>query len=448
MAPDSALKRLHKKVLKALTRSSATNVDMTLFRFLYDTEEQQEQEQAQQKDKSKPPPPPPYSPSSVLRALAPARFATVALGWQKRLARRVIEHPKVGAPGVVNFVVGRTAWFDAEVKGAIAPPPPSSPSPPPPPSSSSTGGGVKQVVCLAAGYEMRAHRLFATVCPAGVKFFEVDLPHASEKKQQLVQKLGLAGGDGTAATTAASTAAVVRYVPCDLSAPTGQLRQKLVDAGFDPLQPAIFTAEGLLYYLTEEAAAALLREVGAMMKEAGGGSRLAMDYLHAAALVGGQARGIGVVGEEEGKKKVKMNKKNKGPFASLPPRLPRAYEVTARSVAAKGEPFRSGVGSTALEAAAWLSDATGGLLALREHVGTRVAADALRIGGGEKKMEGDILEFYSFLTAEVAGPPPPTFKCGGMGGAGGAAMAMVAMATGNGGSGGEGGIGSDVVDVA
>lgn len=43
------------------------------------------------------------------------------------------------------------------------------------------------MVLIAAGFDTRAYRLHS---PA-VTFFEVDLPHASSKKQQLVQKLKL-----------------------------------------------------------------------------------------------------------------------------------------------------------------------------------------------------------------------------------------------------------------
>lgn len=41
-----------------------------------------------------------------------------------------------------------------------------------------------QVVIIAAGYDTRAYRLGKP----GVKFYEIDLPHASETKQQLVKK--------------------------------------------------------------------------------------------------------------------------------------------------------------------------------------------------------------------------------------------------------------------
>lgn len=42
---------------------------------------------------------------------------------------------------------------------------------------------VLQIVILAAGFDTRAYRLHRP----GVKFYEVDLPHASAKKQDLVE---------------------------------------------------------------------------------------------------------------------------------------------------------------------------------------------------------------------------------------------------------------------
>jgi O-methyltransferase involved in polyketide biosynthesis len=42
-----------------------------------------------------------------------------------------------------------------------------------------------QIVIVAAGYDTRAYRL----ARPGVKFYEIDLPHASRNKQELVREL-------------------------------------------------------------------------------------------------------------------------------------------------------------------------------------------------------------------------------------------------------------------
>jgi hypothetical protein len=46
---------------------------------------------------------------------------------------------------------------------------------------------------------------------------------------------------------------------------------------FDPSQPTLFTVEGLIYYLPEEAVKGLF---AAMLKVAAPGSRVAFDFLH------------------------------------------------------------------------------------------------------------------------------------------------------------------------
>jgi methyltransferase (TIGR00027 family) len=77
----------------------------------------------------------------------------------------LLQVPFLGIPGLVNFIDVRTQWFDAAVQRAIA-------------------DGITQVVVIAAGYDTRAYRLGQP----GVKFYEVDLPHASEMKQELVKQ--------------------------------------------------------------------------------------------------------------------------------------------------------------------------------------------------------------------------------------------------------------------
>jgi hypothetical protein len=68
--------------------------------------------------------------------------------------------------GLVNFIDARTQWVDDGMRRAL-------------------DDGVKQVVIIAAGFDTRAYRL----ARPGVTFFEIDLPHASAKKQELVEQL-------------------------------------------------------------------------------------------------------------------------------------------------------------------------------------------------------------------------------------------------------------------
>jgi hypothetical protein len=102
-----------------------------------------------------------------------------------------------GIPGIVRFIDCRTQWFDDAVKAAIrsgikqvgellqwralswGAAPLSITHPP------SLAPPLAQVVVIAAGYDTRAYRL----AQPGVRFYEIDLPHASQHKQDLVRKL-------------------------------------------------------------------------------------------------------------------------------------------------------------------------------------------------------------------------------------------------------------------
>jgi methyltransferase (TIGR00027 family) len=115
------------------------------------------------------------------------------------------------------------------------------------------GQGCRQVVLLAAGLDARAYRLdFRDACgteagqqgPRGVRLFELDLPPVLAFKQRV-----LAGHTPTCERVA---------VPVDLS---GEWREPLRQAGFDPSVPTAWLIEGLLIYLTRDQAVALLGTV-------------------------------------------------------------------------------------------------------------------------------------------------------------------------------------------
>jgi methyltransferase (TIGR00027 family) len=74
--------------------------------------------------------------------------------------------------------------------------------------------------------------------------FEVDLPDVLSVKRNVLAGHGIAVPES------------VRYVPCDLNA--GDLRQRLVAAGFDAAVPAAVVMEGVFFFLRGEQAAALL----------------------------------------------------------------------------------------------------------------------------------------------------------------------------------------------
>ena len=104
--------------------------------------------------------------------------------------------------------------------------------------------GLHQVVILAAGMDTRAFRI---PWPSGVKVFEVDRDEIFDHKEAV---LGRAG---------ASPSCERHVVRADLARPWAAA---LAAAGFERSKPAAFLVEGLLMYLEEAEALALLAAVG------------------------------------------------------------------------------------------------------------------------------------------------------------------------------------------
>jgi methyltransferase (TIGR00027 family) len=120
-------------------------------------------------------------------------------------------------------------------------------------------GGCRQVVLLAAGLDSRAFRL---EWPASVRLFELDLPEVFSFKEAVLASCGAAPG-------------------CERITVAVDLRadwpRELAKAGFEASRPAAWTIEGLLSYLTDEAATRLLADVSAL---SGRASHLALDTAH------------------------------------------------------------------------------------------------------------------------------------------------------------------------
>lgn len=109
-----------------------------------------------------------------------------------------------------------------------------------------------QLVLLGAGMDTRAYRLECVT--RAHRVFEVDFRSVVDAKEFLL---------GTMRPPPAPRAPVAR-VRADIGADTGQWLRGLAAAGFDPDQPTVWVAEGLLYYLEPERVAGLLREVRAL----------------------------------------------------------------------------------------------------------------------------------------------------------------------------------------
>jgi methyltransferase (TIGR00027 family) len=105
---------------------------------------------------------------------------------------------------------------------------------------SATDGGIRQAVILASGLDSRAYRL---AWPAGTTLYEIDQPEVIEFKTKALADLG------------AEPTAKRRTVAMDLRY---DWPSALIEEGFDPNQPAAWSAEGLLGYLPPDAQDRLL----------------------------------------------------------------------------------------------------------------------------------------------------------------------------------------------
>lgn len=121
-----------------------------------------------------------------------------------------------------------------------------------------TQGGIGQAVILASGLDARAYRL---PWPAGTVVYEVDMPEVIEFKTSTLSGLG------------AEPTAERRTVAVDLR---DDWATALQAAGFDPKVPSVWSAEGLLVYLPDDAQDALFDNITALSVP---GSQLAFEFV-------------------------------------------------------------------------------------------------------------------------------------------------------------------------
>jgi methyltransferase (TIGR00027 family) len=122
--------------------------------------------------------------------------------------------------------------------------------------------GIRQAVILASGLDARAYRL---PWPPGTTVYEIDQPKVLEFKTETMADLG--------ATPTADRRAVAVDLRHDWST-------ALKGAGFDPTQPAAWSAEGLLPFLPPDAQDRLLDNITAL---SAAHSRLATENMANAA---------------------------------------------------------------------------------------------------------------------------------------------------------------------
>ena len=133
------------------------------------------------------------------------------------------------------------------------------------------GRGVGQYVILGAGLDSFAQRRPDIASRLGI--FEIDRPGPQAWKRRRLVELGFGVPDW------------LRFVPVDFEA-GGSWLDGLRLAGFDEAKPAIVASTGVSMYLTSEANAATLHQVGSLAS----GSIFAMTFLVPLELAGPDVR--------------------------------------------------------------------------------------------------------------------------------------------------------------
>jgi len=129
--------------------------------------------------------------------------------------------------------------------------------------------GLRQIVLVAAGLDTRAYRLR---WPLGTRIFELDQPAVLNYKVQVLEAAG------------AQPACWRQALAVDLN---GAWSEPLLQAGFEPQQPAGWLLEGLLFYLTNAQLSGLLEAVSRL---AAPGSWLGCDVVNSAVLTSAYTR--------------------------------------------------------------------------------------------------------------------------------------------------------------
>ncbi|RPJ49996.1 MAG: SAM-dependent methyltransferase [Chloroflexi bacterium] len=158
-------------------------------------------------------------PLGLRLVMGPLLLAHRASGYVPRAFR----YPYEGEISMQYAAAARQTFFDRVVEQYLA----------------STG----QFVILGAGFDTRPYRLPRE---SRVRSFEVDTPKTQAVKRAMLDKAGI-------------DPAGVTFVAADFEKDDWFAR--LVEAGFDPSQPALFLWEGVTVYLNREAVESTLRKI-------------------------------------------------------------------------------------------------------------------------------------------------------------------------------------------
>ena len=143
-------------------------------------------------------------------------------------------------PGMYEYMVARTAFFDGLVRNAL-------------------NRNIPQIVFLGAGYDSRSFRFRDLI--QDTRLFELDIATTQGQKKELLARADIVIPEQVA------------FVPINFN--KDDLGAVLANAGFDRQRETLFVWEGVIYYLPEEVVKGTLASVKA---NAPAGSIIGFDY--------------------------------------------------------------------------------------------------------------------------------------------------------------------------
>lgn len=132
-------------------------------------------------------------------------------------------------PGMYEFLIARTAFFDRIVQDALR-------------------EHMPQIVFLGAGYDSRSYRFRDMI--EDTRIYELDIEPTQRRKMALLSRAGV------------SIPAQVVFVPVNFN--TYDFGQRLIQAGFDRNKPSLFVWEGVTPYLSAEVVDDTLRVIASI----------------------------------------------------------------------------------------------------------------------------------------------------------------------------------------
>jgi methyltransferase (TIGR00027 family) len=143
-------------------------------------------------------------------------------------------------PGMYEFMIARTAFFDQVVKGALR-------------------ENIPQIVFLGAGYDSRSYRFKELI--QDTRIFELDIQPTQQRKMAVLYRAGIPIPD--------------QLVFVSINFNTDNLGESLSRAGFNRNKKSLFVWEGVTPYLSAEVVDETLRIIQSISPA---GSLICFDY--------------------------------------------------------------------------------------------------------------------------------------------------------------------------